>query len=221
MEIFDNREYSNYEQIVEMGPSWLTDFREMDANYQYAGWTLDLAAYFLEMLINNEFPEHCDEATLAKFERILRIEYDNEMSLEERRRTVSAFWAGNGKLNKTAIEGIVKSYTGQDAAISWSDQTLVIDFDNTETAVVAMSMLQRILERRMPAHIDYQIRCMAVAYVGVSASTDCQKVVFPITGTYPKLSKGVSLNNDSIASGVSGQGYLVHYPLCGEDGLMA
>ena len=217
MVIFDNAEYPNYEQVAEMGPSWWTEYREMDANYKFAGWTLDLAAYFLDMLINNEFPEHCDEETLAKFERILRIEYDTEMSMEERRRTVAAFWAGNGKLNKTAIEGIVNSYTGQPSDIRWEDETLVIDFSNMEQATVSISMMQNILRRRMPAHIDYQIRCVADAVIGVSPSKAQWPVSFDLTGTLPKLSYGLGLVYDSVEHEPSGQGWKVPFVVSSEN----
>lgn len=216
MNLFDNRDYPNYEQVAEMGPSWLMDFKEMDANYQFAGWTLDLAAYFLDKLIDNEFPEHCDEETLRKFERILVIEYpSDDITLEERRRIVSAFWAGNGKLSKTSIVGIVSAYTGQDADVRWEDGVLVIDFDNSDTAVVSMSMLQSILRRRMPAHIGYIIRCMCTATVGVSVSRGFHPVSFGLTGTLPKLSRGAQISRDGVDAEVTGHGNMVPHHLCG------
>ena len=207
MEIFYNAVDPNYDQIVEMGPKWWTEYREMDANYRYAGWTLDLMAYFLEKLIQNEFPTYCDEETLTIFENVLQIEYDTEMTLEERRRVVSAYWSGNGKMSKTTIEGIVSSYTGQDADIRWEDETLVIDFDNTDTAMVSMSMLQRILRRRMPAHIDYSIRCVATAHVGIAASKLYWPVHFEQVGTLPNTNVGLSLNHGELDLEMEAEGH--------------
>lgn len=207
MEIFYNTVDPNYDQIVEMGPKWWTEYREMDANYRYAGWTLDLMAYFLEKLVQNEFPTTCDEETLKLFERILRIEYDTEMTVEERRRVVSAFWSGNGKMSKTTIEGIVSSYTGQNADIRWEGESLVIDFDNTDTAMVSMSMLQKILRRRMPGHIDYRVRCVATVHIGIAPSKLYWPVRFDQTGTLPNTNIGLSLNKGELDLETEAAGY--------------
>lgn len=217
MEIFYNRVDPNYVQIVEMGPRWWTEYREMDANYKYAGWTLDLMAYFLEKIVNNEFPSTCDEDTLKLFERILRIEYDTEMTIEERRRVVSAYWSGNGKMSKTTIERIVSAYTGQEADIRWEDETLIIDFDNTETAMVSMSMLQKILRRRMPAHIEYSIRCVATARVGISPSKLYWPVVFDQVGTIPDTNIGLTLRKGELDVDVEAVGYKTYRPMTGDE----
>lgn len=198
MKVFNNRDRPNYEQIVDMGPKWWTEYLEMDANYRYAGWTLDLMAHFLEMLVLNEFPRYCDEKTLRIFEQLLGVEYNEAASVDERRRTVAAYWSGDGKISKSLIEAIVSSYTGQHANVRWQGETLMIDFDNTQTAIVSMSMLQRILKRKMPAHIDYQIRCMCLARIGVKASRQKWKTVFDITGTKPNISTGLGLARKSI-----------------------
>ena len=69
MEIFGNRWRPNYDEIVSYGPRWLTEYREMDANYRYAGWTLDLMACWLERIVNNDFPAYADEETIGMWER--------------------------------------------------------------------------------------------------------------------------------------------------------
>lgn len=75
MEVFNNQQRSGYEEIVSYGPKWWTEFREMDANYRFAGWTLDLMAYWLERVVNNQFPANADERTITTiFEPALGIE---------------------------------------------------------------------------------------------------------------------------------------------------
>lgn len=217
MEIFYNRIDPNYKQVVRLGPKWLTEYREMDANFQYAGWTLDLMAYFLEMLIHNEFPQTCDEATLRIFERILNIEYDSEMTLEERRRVVATYWAGNGHMSKSTIAGLVSMYTGQHADVRWNGETLIIDFDNTATVAVAISMLQRILRRRMPAHIDYNLRCVCTAHVGILPRRQPNRHVFMQTGTYPKTNVGLSLAKEDLEIRTQANKYREHFPQPGDD----
>lgn len=44
MDIFCNGQ-NGYEEIANYGPRWWTEYREMDANYRFAGWTLNLMAY--------------------------------------------------------------------------------------------------------------------------------------------------------------------------------
>ena len=112
MEIFNNQQRSGYEEIVSYGPKWWTEFREMDANYRFAGWTLDLMAYWLERVVNNQFPANADERTITTvFEPALRIEPEPDETLEERRKTAAAYWSGTGKLSKTVIQSIIKAYT--------------------------------------------------------------------------------------------------------------
>ena len=88
MEVFNNQQRSGYEEIVSYGPKWWTEFREMDANYRFAGWTLDLMAYWLERVVNNQFPANADERTITTvFEPALGIEPEPDETLEERRKT--------------------------------------------------------------------------------------------------------------------------------------
>ena len=85
MEVFNNQQRSGYEEIASYGPKWWTEFREMDANYRFAGWTLDLMAYWMERVVNNQFPANADERTITTvFEPALGIEPEPDETLEER-----------------------------------------------------------------------------------------------------------------------------------------
>lgn len=192
MEIFRNTPTPYYDQLVMMGPAWLAEFKEMDANYRFAAWTLELGAHFLDQMVNNEFPAYCDLDTLKMYEQLLNIEYEREVTEEERRRTVCAYWSGDGKISKTTIEGLVSTYTGHQADVRWEDMVLVIDFDNTDTINVYLSMLQRILRRRMPAHIDYRLRCAASVKVRVKPGRKVWPHIFTQAGTVPDVSTGLA-----------------------------
>lgn len=159
MEIFLNNTRPNYEEITSYGPKWLTEFREMDANYRYAGWTLDLAAFFMERIINNLFPEYADEQTIFMLEKILLIEYDTPyIDMEERRRTVATYFYGIGKLNRTSIISMAEQYTGCKCAdVYWKKYVLYIavegDLDQAISWDYNYNKLAKILKRRMPAHL--------------------------------------------------------------------
>lgn len=157
MEIFSNRERPNYEQIVSYGPRWITEYREMDANYKYAGWTLDLMAYWLERIVSNEFPEYADEETIGMWERVLRLERAPAMSLEERRRIVEAYLAGPGKMSRSTIKALAVAYTGQECAVYWVGDRLRVQFDSGEGITISVGTLRKILRRRLPAHISYVV----------------------------------------------------------------
>lgn len=217
MIVFNNRDRPNYEQIVDMAPKWLNEYREMNANNRFAGWTLDLMTYFLDQIVLNEFPKYCDEPTLRAYEKIFLIEYDGDASLDERRRTVMAYWSGIGKINKTAIMNMVSMYTGAIAEVRWDDGVLIIDFDNTATRAVSMGMLQKIVRRRMPAHIDYRLRCVCSVGLRILSGRTAWRTIFEQTGTRPGVSTGLGLvrNNLNIDTGKT-RGFRAPFSLSGE-----
>jgi len=221
MEIFKTSDDSYYDQLVTMGPAWLAEFKEMDANYRFAAWTLELMEHFLNMLVNNQFPMQCDLKTLEKFEKLLKIEYNNSPNEEERRRTVATFWAATGKMSKSLIHNIVKEYTCSDenGNVFWDDETLVIDFDNTITSNVELSMLQRIIRRLMPAHIPFLIRCMCSVYVGVSPKREYLKHLFDLAGTIPGVNIGLAKYENGLVNEVSAHGWNTTFPLCGTESI--
>ena len=109
MEVFFNRQRPGYDEIKSYGPRWWTEYREMDAVYRFAGWTLDLMAYWLERLVNNQFPATADEHAIEMFEDVLGIDPEPGATLEDRRRTVGAYYSGNSKLSESVIKQIIKS----------------------------------------------------------------------------------------------------------------
>ena len=152
MEIFNNQQRSGYEEIVSYGPKWWTEFREMDANYRFAGWTLDLMAYWLERVVNNQFPANADERTITTvFEPALRIEPEPDETLEERRKTAAAYWSGTGKLSKTVIQSIIKAYTGCESELWWNGVKLQIRIFCDEDGQFSQRKIHNIISRRYPA----------------------------------------------------------------------
>ena len=166
MEIFNNQQRSGYEEIVSYGPKWWTEFREMDANYRFAGWTLDLMAYWLERVVNNQFPANADERTITTvFEPALRIEPEPDETLEERRKTVAAYWSGTGKLSKTVIQSIIKAYTGCESELWWNGVKLQIRIFCDEDGQFSQRKIHNIISRRYPEHLSFTIRDMICSFV--------------------------------------------------------
>ena len=216
MEIFYNQERSGYEEIVSYGPSWWTEYRELDANYRFAGWTLDLMAHFLEQEVKNQFPSQADEKTIKMFERLLRIEYDSELTLEERRRVVSAYYSGTGHLSRSVILSLVKAYTGHEGEVYWHGPVLRICFSNDSNNLVSIGLLQKILERRMPAHIPYQTCCTCSVGLKLHTKRKSWKMLFVQSGTEPMVSAGLAIGMSDIELKATPGVYRNTYPLTGQ-----
>lgn len=165
LDIFGNRNRSGYEEIVSYGPHWWTEYREMDANYRFAGWTLDLMALWLEKIINNQFVMRCDEDSLAEFESILRIYPDEHETIQERKRTVASYWSGTGKLSGSTIKSLVNIYTGGTGEVWWVGDELNVRIISDEDVSYSTVRLINILQRRMPAHIPIAIRNVLCSFL--------------------------------------------------------
>lgn len=166
MKIFHNDDRPNYLEVISYGPKWLTEFREMDANYQYAGWTLDLMAYWLEQIIRNTFPLHADEETISKFEKFLGIEFDPEATLEERRKVVAVYYYfGFRKLSRTSIIDLIKDYTGCGSDVLYDGNAFTIVVDGNGVAVLVDDKILNIITRRMPAHLGYSVQIREEAQI--------------------------------------------------------
>lgn len=156
IDYFLNYTRPNYYEVISYGPRWLTEYKEMDANYRYAGWTLDLMAYWLARAISNRFVMHADEYTISKLENMLNLEVDYTMSLEERRAIVASYLFGSRKLSKTIIQQIIQNCTGCDSDLWWVENVLRIAIYFSGSDITAgLSNLEKVLDRRMPAHIAY------------------------------------------------------------------
>jgi len=157
MEIFYNQSRPNYEEISSYGPKWWTEYREMDANYKFAGWTLDLMAYHLEKLIKNQFPMLADEKTIGILEKLLCIESDTSIPLDERRRIVMMYYSGNGHLSRSLIQQMIRIYVGCESEIFWDGLTFQIKIIGEEGPQFINEKILKFISRRMPAHISYGV----------------------------------------------------------------
>lgn len=152
--VFYNQERSGYEELVSYGPYFYKDILEMDANYQFAGKTLDIMAEGLEAIISNQFIDSADESTILRMERWLGVETDFSRTLEDRRKKVKLVWNGGEKLSGSFIKNLVRSYTGcdDDPAVKMTTY-LSINAYISSNKTVYISDLEEQLEKMKPAHI--------------------------------------------------------------------
>jgi hypothetical protein len=138
------------------------------------------------------------------------------MSLEERRRIVSAYYSGAGHLSQSVILALVKAYTGQDGEVYWRDGTLCIEFSNNDCTFVSIGKLQKVIKRRIPAHIPFQTRCTCDVSLGIHSQIEIWKKRFTQAGTKPKISTGLVLAEDNIMVEAEGVVYKLQYPKTSE-----
>lgn len=162
IDVFWNRKRPNYEEVISYGPRWWLEWLEMDTNYRYAGWTLDLMAYWMERVVSNQFPMHADMQTIEKLEKLFNIDVDYSMTLEERRKIVASYYFFNGHLSKTAIRTIIQTCTECDSEIWWGgddENILKIDIMQSKKDIsAATERVFDIINRRKPAHIAMDMR---------------------------------------------------------------
>lgn len=187
MEIFYKGESSEYEEIVKCGPNWWTEYLEMNAVYQFEGWTLDLMISWLNRMVSNQFPMHADEATIKFFEQLMMINPEPEESLEQRRETVFTYYSGINKLSKSVIQSIIKIHTGCNSELWWEEKTLCIRILCGSDRAYSVAKIVNAIERRLPAHIAIYIRIVLAAFEIGEKYKSRIKVRFPIHCKLPKL----------------------------------
>lgn len=156
MDIFCNGQ-NGYEEIVSYGPRWWTEYKEMDANYRYAGWTLNLMAHFLERILNNQFVRYADKQTISMYENLLGISSDG--TLEERRNKVDAYLHGLEHISASSLKEIIKICTGDDVEITFpvvdeeKHRHLKIDIQRNGSDPESLPEVMKIFNRLIPAHL--------------------------------------------------------------------
>lgn len=197
MKIFYNDLRSGYEEVSSYGPSYWLEYKEMDAVYRLAGWTLDLMAHFLERMIGNQFVQYADEKTLSMFDQVLGLQADN-LTVEERRRAIAAALLGYGKLSAEDIIAIVRAYTGSDCTLNWDGTELKLIIDNTEVGISYPGLIE-ILSNRLPAHIYYSLRIpyetQMSEYVGMAHNMTTHMVIYSETLNYMYLREYVGIGH--------------------------
>lgn len=154
MLIFNNGQRSGYEEIVSYVPKFLTEIKEMDAIYHFAGWTLDVMAADLEKIISMQFIINMNDETLERFEKFLEIKTDSTMSIEERKIIAAAAFNNYGKMSKTRICEIVNSLAGCECDVVLKNSVLIINMSFKNNPARYMSSIRKFLRKSVPAHIE-------------------------------------------------------------------
>lgn len=187
MNTFNNMERSGYDEIVSYGPSWWTEYREMDAVYRFAGWTLDLMALWLEKIIQNQFPSHMDAATCAVFEKILKLHPAANATLALRRAGIAMLYPNTGKVSASLIKQLIQFRTGYNVEIWNEGGRICVRIMRDGTSVFWSRAITTILDSTLPAH---------VAHCG---RADCAENMEVLIGVGSQVYESVAVDTDDIS----------------------
>jgi len=186
--VFYNQQRSGYEELVSYGPYFYKEILEMDANYQFAGKTLDIMAEGLESIVANQFIDFADEEMIRRMERWLNVEVDPSRSLADRRKKLKLVWNGGEKLTGSFIKSLVRSYTGcdDDPSVKMTTFLSICAYVSSENTVY-ISDLEEQLEKMKPAHIKMVLELINYSKIKIGSKVKHTLYHYDKTGTKPDV----------------------------------
>lgn len=149
---------------------------------------------------------------------MLGIEHDAELTIEERRRIVEIYYSGTGHLSGSVILQLIKAYTGHEGKVYWDGDTLCVEFNSNDSGFISLGILQKIISRRIPAHIPFQTKCTCKVSLGLSIETEAWEKRFIQTGLLPDVNMGLGIACDGITVKAAVQAVKTVYPVAGDSG---
>ena len=154
---------TSYEELISRYPLFYRDVLEMRAILEAEGRALDSAVNNINLVLDNAFLFTADESAIARLEAFLRINPDDNATLEERRNALWLYYTGFGKMSASKLKELLFPYTGEDCSISFSaadkarNNLLRIVMQRGTTERLSELDIMCLLARRLPAHIWYGV----------------------------------------------------------------
>ena len=224
MKFYDNYWPDCYDELITYYPRFYRDVLEMDAILHAHGHLADQMQDGIEKVYLSSFIDYMDEQTVAQMVQFLHIGLNKKRTLEERRRLVKSFFVGLRKVSASMLAEMIQSYTqaAVDSVFEISDDegnnTLYINFERGDVATLYMSDIMMLLERKIPAHINWRA---AVAYhfpVGIGIKRVYYKFEHELTGTKPDIALHGDLNAVAAVAESMRRNALMQYKQSKEDG---
>lgn len=223
IDLYDYEEMEKHEKVLaDWGPAYWKEFREMMANYAFAGWTLDLKAYLIYRWINNLFISTADEETISKYEKLFRITPTEGQSLEERRAIALLRFIGNQKISFSWIKNYIKDSIGADCDVSWEGDTgttIRIRIYRDGNPIGNHNALYDAIRRKLPAQLGYDFQYANRILVSMKVKRTYWKHIFDLAGTIPTTNIGYQEGDSDMSVGVTPHGWAIQFKMCGDDSL--
>lgn len=144
---------NNFQELCAAMPVFYLDVLEMRAILRAQGYLLDGICGGVENVVDFNFILTADNTTIRMWEKVLKITYENALTLEQRKRVVIGYIIGLGHIGEQEIREIVALYT--DFAISVTFQRGVIGITLDGVGFISgYTNLIETLAKRIPAHLS-------------------------------------------------------------------
>lgn len=102
--------------------------------------------------------------------------------------------------------------------VYWDGDTLCVEFNNNDSGFISLGILQKIISRRIPAHIPFQTKCTCKVSLGLSIETEAWEKRFIQAGLLPDVNMGLGIACDGITVKAAVQAVKTVYPVAGDSG---
>lgn len=141
---------NNFKELCAAMPLYYLDIAEMRAILWVQGYLLDGVCSGMEKLVDVNFILTADEPTIRQWEKGLKINYTNPLTLEQRKRVVIGYLIGFGHIGEPEIRDIIGQYTPNPVDLDFMRGVISI---LVEGEIFDEINLLETLLRRIPAHL--------------------------------------------------------------------
>lgn len=183
---------NNYEELITYYPKFYREVFEMRAILESEGKLADDIENNIERVFNNCFIDTADEITIRKLEEFFGLKLYKQRTLQDRRRLVKALFAGGGKVSASMISEMISAYTGAKVTCTFEpfdeagNNKLNIYFERGKEKTLCLSDIFSLLEKRIPAHIEYRTALIYSFPIGIGRNRKCYKYSHELCGTKPE-----------------------------------
>lgn len=191
MSMFNSYWKCNYDELITFYPRYYREVLEMDAILHAEGRLADGIQDGIDLMLLNNFIDSADDDTITKLEEFLDLSLMKQRTLEERRRFIKSFFAGQGKVSATRIAEMIRTYTGANTICKFypfddeKNNRLDIQFERGSEATIYISDIYILLAKMLPAHIEYRAVMTYRFAVGVKKRIYHYKYLYDLCGTKP------------------------------------
>lgn len=161
--MYDDNGFANcYEELKTFYPIFYLDVFEMNAILSAHGKLSDDIISNINLVVDNNFIDNADEATITRLEKFLWLDTDKTRPLEERKRLVFSFFVGYGKISASKIKDMVRSFTDADSTVTFEpgdeagNNYLTIIIERGKVEKLFFADIATVLFKKLPAHISYK-----------------------------------------------------------------
>lgn len=212
---------SNYDELITYYPKYYRDVLEMRAILETEGKLADDIEDNIEKVFNNCFIDTADENTIGNLEKFLSLSLYKQRSLAERRRLLKSLFVGGGKISASMISEMISAYTGEAVSCrfepfdEYGNNKLYIDFNRGKEKTLYISDILALIEKRIPAHIEYRIAVVYSFPIGAGKNRNSYIYDYDLCGTKPETALIGKINKVDTASGRISRSAEIDYIFCG------